>query len=149
MVGVGVGACVVGDTVVLVAVGVVVVGVGVVVAGLWVPEECAVEVVVAVAEWLPVADPDGEKIAGRLDVGVPPVHAETVAETRTIKAAQLRTVSRALPAVPGMLMRAFIKASLNARRAASSFPLPGITHRARQRMKKRVASRITARVGGS
>lgn len=51
MVGVGVGACVVGGTVVLVAVGVVVVGVGFVVARLVVvPEAWAVGVVVAVAE---------------------------------------------------------------------------------------------------
>src|SRR5215469_5026056 len=37
-----------------------------------------------------VAVPDGEKIAGTLDDGAP-VHAETVAETRTIRVAQLTT----------------------------------------------------------
>jgi hypothetical protein len=51
---------------------------------------------------------DGENIAGTGDAGEL-VHAETVAETRTIKVAQLTTVSLALRAVPGAVMRTFIK----------------------------------------
>jgi hypothetical protein len=50
-----------------------------------------------------VAVPDGEKIDGTLDAGVP-VHAETVAETRTIKVAQLTTARCAFmnpPPMPG------------------------------------------------
>ena len=147
MVGVETGACVVGAAVVIVGVGVAVAGLGVVVAGLAVVSvgvAVDVDVAVAVAVVEREADPDGEKIAGRLDDGGPPVHAETVARTRTIKAAQPRTVSRALPAVPGMLMRAFMKASLYARRAASRFPL---RHRLRKR--KGAASQVFARAGGS
>lgn len=50
---------------------------------------------------------DGENIAGTDDAEL--VHAETVAETRTIKVAQLTTVSLALRAVPGVVMRTFIQ----------------------------------------
>jgi hypothetical protein len=109
---VGVGGC---------AVGLVVVGVGVVVVWLGdavgevevVPEECVFGEDEVVADWLEVDvcdddDPGEEKIAGTLD-DEGPVHAETVAETTTIKVAQLRTVSRVLPAVLGMVMRAFMK----------------------------------------
>lgn len=107
MVVVGVGGC---------AVGLVVVGVGVVVVwvGVGVPVEVEVEVFVAVDVDVDVPvvawadDPGEEKIAGTLD-DEGPVQAETVAETTTIKVAQLTTVSRTLPAVPGMLMRAFMK----------------------------------------
>ena len=107
MVVVGVGGC---------AVGLVVVGVGVVVVwvGVGVPVEVEVEVFVAVDVDVDVPvvawadDPGEEKIAGTLD-DEGPVQAETAAETTTIKVAQLRTVSRTLPAVPGMLMRAFMK----------------------------------------
>ena len=108
MVVVGVGGC---------AVGLVVVGVGVVVVwvGVGVPVEVEVEVFVAVDVDVDVDvpvvawadDPGEEKIAGTLD-DEGPVQAET-AETTTIKVAQLRTVSRTLPGVPGMLMRAFMK----------------------------------------
>jgi hypothetical protein len=104
MVVVGVGGC---------ADGLVVVGVGVVVVwdGVGEPEVCVV-----VADWPDVDvlvvcdadDPGEEKIAGTLD-DEGPVQAETAAETTTIKVAQLRTVSRALPAVPGMVMRAFME----------------------------------------
>lgn len=68
-----------------------------------VAELSAVGLDVAVAEWLEVAvcpDPDvpeleaEEKIAGTVDDGEP-VHAERAAETRTIKVAQLSTVTRA------------------------------------------------------
>jgi hypothetical protein len=107
---VGVGGC---------AVGLVVVGVGVVVVwvGVGVPVEVEVDVeVVADPSDVDVCvlvavcgdDPGEEKIAGTLD-DEGPVQAETAAETTTIKVAQLRTVSRTLPAVPGMLMRAFMK----------------------------------------
>jgi hypothetical protein len=106
---VGVGGC---------AVGLVVVGVGVVVVwvGVGVPVEVEVLVDVAVDVDVDVDvpvvawadDPGEEKIAGTLD-DEGPVQAETAAETTTIKVAQLRTVSRTLPAVPGMLMRAFMK----------------------------------------
>lgn len=48
-----------------------------------------------------VAVPDGEKIAGTLDDGAP-VHAETVAETRTIKVAQLTTDRCAFMNPPSM-----------------------------------------------
>lgn len=111
MVVVGVGGC---------AVGLVVVGVGVVLVwvGVGVPVEVevsvdvAVDVDVDVDVDVPVVawadDPGEEKIAGTLD-DEGPVQAETAAETTTIKVAQLRTVSRTLPAVPGMLMRAFMK----------------------------------------
>ena len=54
---------------------------------------------------LVVCSADG---CGVLD-GEPPVHAETVAGTRTIKVTQPRTARRALPAVPGMVMRTFMK----------------------------------------
>lgn len=107
MVVVGVGGC---------AVGLVVVGVGVVVEGVGVGVPDVVEVE-GVADRLGVGvlvavrdedDPGEEKIAGTLDDDGP-VQAETVAETTTIKVAQLTTVSRTLPALPGMLMRAFMK----------------------------------------
>ena len=102
----GVGGC---------AVGLVVVGVGVVVVwvGVGVPEvfvdvavDVDVDVDVPVVAW--ADDPGEEKIAGTLD-DEGPVQAETAAETRTIKVAQLTTVSFALPAVPGMVIRAFMK----------------------------------------
>jgi hypothetical protein len=48
--------------------------------------------------------PDCEKIAGTLDDGGP-VQAETVAETRTINVAQLRTASRGLNADLAEVMR--------------------------------------------
>ena len=106
----GVGGCAVG--LVVVGVGVVVVWLGVgepeVVAG---PEVSSVAVAdpLDVDVWVAFADDPGEeKIAGTLD-DEGPVQAETAAETTTIKVAQLRTVSRALPAVPGMVMRAFMK----------------------------------------
>jgi hypothetical protein len=68
--------------------------------------DVAVAVPVAVPVCVPV--PGDEKIAGTLD-DEGPVQAETAAETTTIKVAQLTTVSRALPAVPGMVIRAFMK----------------------------------------
>lgn len=107
-----VGGCVVGLTGVagfeVVAVAPGVVAGGLCVAGAEVlagAEVCVAGVVAGVSGWLVpgaaagpevalpvgVAVPDGEKIAGTLDPGAP-VHAETVAETRTIKVAQLRTV---------------------------------------------------------
>ena len=45
-------------------------------------------------------------------VGPELVHAETVAETRTVKVAQLTTVSLTLPAVPEAVLRTFIKPPL-------------------------------------
>lgn len=114
MVVVGVGGCAVGLVVVGVGVEVaVLVGVGVPVAG---PVAvCADSGDVAVAVAVPVAVdvcvpfvPGEEKIAGTLD-DEGPVHAETAVETTTIKVAQLATVSFALPVVPGMVMRAFMK----------------------------------------
>jgi len=48
-----------------------------------------------------VTVPDGEKIDGTLDAGAP-VHAETVAETRTIKVAQLTTARCAFMNPPPM-----------------------------------------------
>jgi hypothetical protein len=103
---VGVGGC--ADGLVVVGVGVVVVWVGVgvpveveVVAD---PPDVDVDVLVPVCD---EDDPGEEKIAGTLD-DEGPVQAET-AETTTIKVAQPRTVSRVLPAVPGMVMRAFMK----------------------------------------
>ena len=111
MVVVGVGGC---------ALGLVVVGVGVCVevavlvgVEVGVPEAVAEDVAVAVAVDVDVCvafadDPGEEKIAGTLD-DEGPVQAETAAETRTIKVAQLTTVSFALPAVPGMVIRAFMK----------------------------------------
>jgi hypothetical protein len=104
---VGVGGC--ADGLVVVGVGVVVVWVGV-----GVPVEVAVvadplsvdvDVDVPVVAW--ADEPGEEKIAGTLD-DEGPVQAVT-AETTTTKVAQLRTVSRTLPAVPGMVMRAFME----------------------------------------
>jgi hypothetical protein len=72
---------------------------------------------VAVAESLavPVAcgvvDIDGDagvKIAGDVGPGEL-VHAETAAETRTVKVTQLTAVSLALAAVPGGIIRTFMK----------------------------------------
>jgi hypothetical protein len=57
------------------------------------------------------ADAEGEggvNIAGCVVDGVP-VHAETVAETRTVKVAQLTAVSFALPAVLRLVLRTFMK----------------------------------------
>jgi hypothetical protein len=92
---------------------VVVAGVGVVVCVLGVVVGCVV-LAEALAEALEVAvpdddddpdeGPDGEKIDGTLDDGAP-VQAETVAATRTIKAAQLRTASRGLLAGLAEVMR--------------------------------------------
>ena len=45
-------------------------------------------------------------------VGPELVHAETVAETRIVKVAQLTTVSLTPPAVPGVVLRTFIKPPL-------------------------------------
>jgi hypothetical protein len=115
---VGVEGCAVGLVVVAVGVGVAVL-VGVAVGDLvGVPDERALAEDEAVADWLDVPDvlevavceevAVEEKIAGTLDPEGP-VHAETAAETTTIKVAQLRTVSRVLPAVPGKDMRAFMK----------------------------------------
>lgn len=68
-----------------------------------VPELCAAGLDAVRAEWLeaagcPDADvpvlADEEKIAGTVDCGEP-VHAARAAETRTIKVAQLSTVTRA------------------------------------------------------
>jgi hypothetical protein len=103
---VGVGGCAVGLVVVGVGVVVVWVGVGVPVEVEVVADPLDVDVCVLVA--VCGDDPGEEKIAGTLD-DEGPVQAETAAETTTIKVAQLRTVSRTLPAVPGMLMRAFMK----------------------------------------
>lgn len=49
---------------------------------------------------------DGEKIAGCVEPEV--VHPHTVAETRTVKIAQLTALSRALGAVPDGIMRTFM-----------------------------------------
>jgi hypothetical protein len=109
---VGVGGC--ADGLVVVGTGVVVVWVGDAVGDVeLVPEECVFGEDEDVADWLEADvcdddDPGEEKIAGTLDDDGP-VHAETAAETTTIKVAQPRTVSRAFPAVPGMVMRAFMK----------------------------------------
>ena len=56
---------------------------------------------------VPDAD-DGEKIAGTLDDGEP-VQAETVAETRTIKVAQLSRASRGLLPALAEVMRTFMR----------------------------------------
>jgi hypothetical protein len=104
---------------------VVVAGLGVVVCVLGVFVGCVVfaeALAEAPSEWLaealdvavPDADddaddaPDGEKIAGTLDDGEP-VQAETVAETRTINVAQLRTASRGLLADLAEVMRSVMK----------------------------------------
>ena len=98
----GVGGC--ADGLVVVGVGVVVVWVGVGVPVEVVADPLDVDVPVPVCD---EDDPGEEKIAGTLD-DEGPVQAET-AETTTIKVAQPRTVTRVLPAVPGMVMRAFMK----------------------------------------
>jgi hypothetical protein len=67
---------------------------------------------------------DGVNIAGAVEDGEL-VHAETVAKARTVKIAQLTTVSLALPVVPGAVMRTFMRPPY-ARRATASFPAPGI-----------------------
>jgi hypothetical protein len=99
-------------------------GLTVVVAGLGVVVGCVV-LAEALAEALEVAvpdddddddddedpddeDPDDEKIAGTVDDGEP-VQAETVAATRTIKVAQLRTASRGLLAGLAEVMRTFME----------------------------------------
>ena len=51
---------------------------------------------------------DGVNIAGCVVAGEP-VQAETVAETRTVKVAQLTAVSFALPAVLRLVLRTFMK----------------------------------------
>ena len=51
---------------------------------------------------------DGVNIAGCVDDGEL-VHAETVAETSTVKVAQLTAVSFAPPAVPRLVLRTFMK----------------------------------------
>lgn len=51
---------------------------------------------------------DGVYIAGAVDDGEL-VHAETTVETKIIKMTQLTTVSLALPTVPGVVMRTFMK----------------------------------------
>jgi hypothetical protein len=111
VVAVGVSGCALGLVVVGVGVGVEVAVWVVVVVGVpeAVSEDVAVAVSVDVDVCVPFADDPGEeKIAGTLD-DEGPVQAETAAETTTIKVAQLRMVSRALPAVPGMVIRAFMK----------------------------------------
>ena len=136
----------VGKTVVAVGSGdgltVVVAGLGVVVVVVAVAVGCVV-VAVAVGEWIAVlvgeavevavpvvvSVPDGEKIAGTLDDGAP-VQAETVAETRTIKVAQLRRASRGLPAGLADVMRTF-KASLNGREQVV-LSRPQLQHRKRK-----------------
>jgi hypothetical protein len=55
-----------------------------------------------------VAEEAGVNIAGCVDDGEL-VHAETVAETRTVKVAQLTAVSFAPPAVPRPVLRTFMK----------------------------------------
>jgi hypothetical protein len=74
---------------------------------------------------------DGENIAGAVgDEDGEPVHADTVAETRTIKVAQLTAVSLALFAVPGVVMRTFMKPHMPSekrdmpRERRLRFPLP-------------------------
>jgi hypothetical protein len=52
------------------------------------------------------------------------VHAETVTETRIVKVAQLTAVSLALPAVPGVVLRTFIKPPLCPSEQRRRFPLP-------------------------
>jgi hypothetical protein len=64
---------------------------------------------VAVALCTPVDEADGVEIVGCSEPGELLVHAETVAETRTAKVAQLTAVSLAPAAVPGRLMRTFMK----------------------------------------
>lgn len=94
---------------------------------------------VAVPVCVPGAVEDGEKIAGAVgdEEGEEFVHAETAAETRTVKVAQLTAVILAEPAVPGAAMRTFIEASSYAQRATASFPAPGFRHRDRHRKRKR------------
>jgi hypothetical protein len=87
--------------------------VGVVVCALGVVVWCealaeALEVAVPDADDDAVKDPDGEKIDGTLDDGEP-VQAETVAATRTIKVAQLRTASRGLLAGLAEVMRTLME----------------------------------------
>jgi hypothetical protein len=60
------------------------------------------------------------------------VHAETVAETRTVKVAQLTTVSLTLPAVPGAVLRTFIKPPL-CPASNGVVSRSGIWHRAQHR----------------
>jgi hypothetical protein len=55
----------------------------------------------------PVVITDGCDIDGAVPGEL--VHAATVAETRTVRAAQLTAVSFALAAVPGAIMRTFMK----------------------------------------
>jgi hypothetical protein len=68
----------------------------------------ALAVVVPDADDDAVEDPDGEKIDGTVDDGVP-VQAETAVATRTIKAAQLRPASRALLAGLTEVMRTLME----------------------------------------
>jgi hypothetical protein len=89
----------------------------------------AVEVAVPAVDVEVVSVPDGEKIAGTLDAGAP-VQAETVAETMTIKVAQLRRASRGLPAGLADVMRTF-KASLNGREQVV-LSRPQLQHRKRK-----------------
>jgi hypothetical protein len=64
----------------------------------------------------PVEVDDGENIAGAVEDGEF-VQAETVAQTRTIKVAQLTAVRLALFAVPGVVMRTFMKSPYAQREA--------------------------------
>jgi hypothetical protein len=139
----GAGACVVGPAavgvaprvgLVAVAVGLVAVAVGLVAVAVGRP----VDVARGLAERLapgagePVGVPvfrcvdvdGGVNIAGAVEDGEL-VHAETVAKARTVKVAQLTTVSLALPVAVGAVMRTFMRPPY-ARRATASFPAPGI-----------------------
>jgi hypothetical protein len=92
-------------------------------AGLVPSDECWLADAEAEWEWLSVGVPEpadapllgcavaeeaGVNIAGCVDDGEF-VHAETVAETRTVKVAQLTAVSFAPPAVPRPVLRTFMK----------------------------------------
>ena len=88
------------------------VGVGVCV-GVWV----SVGVFVSVGVGVFVSEVLGDDVVtvgvGIFGAVVPElVHAETVAETRTVKVAQLTTVSLTLPAVPEAVLRTFIRPPL-------------------------------------
>jgi hypothetical protein len=85
---------------------------------------------------------DGENIAGSEDEEL--VHAETVAKTKTVKVAQLTTVSLAPPAVPRGVMRTFMKPPL-CPASDGIVSRPRHRHRDQHRKRIRAASRSLPR----
>jgi hypothetical protein len=133
----GAGACVVGPAavgvafragLVAVAVGLVAVAVGRpvdVAGGLAEPERLAPGAgePVGVPVFRCVDVDDGVNIAGAVEDGEL-VHAETVAKARTVKVAQLTTVSLALPVAVGTVTRTFMRPPYMPGERRRRFPLP-------------------------